>query len=172
MSQTNLCNTVKVGVLSDTHSYLHPCVYDFFKDCYQIWHLGDVGNMEIIKYLEAFKPLKAVYGNIDSVELRTVLPAYSVFECGGLVVLLTHIGGYPPHFNAFSKSLIDKYKPDIFACGHSHILKVMHDANRNMLYINPGAAGNYGFHKAITFLRFDIVCRVPKNLEVFHQDKQ
>jgi len=162
---------MKIGVLSDTHSSLHPQLADFFAPCDQIWHGGDIGNVEMLHQLGTFKPVKAVYGNIDGMDVRRELQEHLFFEAGGLHILMMHIGGYPPKYNVQSKSLIEQYKPDIFVCGHSHILKVMYDNTYKLLYINPGAAGNYGFHKAITFLRFDIEDFRPVNLEVFHQER-
>ena len=136
-----------------------------------ICHAGDIGSMEVLQQLENFKPLKAVYGNIDNAEIRSKLSEHLFFEAENLSILMMHIGGYPPKYTAQSNALIEKYKPDIFVCGHSHILKVMYDNQHKLLYINSGAAGSYGFHKAITFLRFDIENKRPVNLEVFHQDR-
>jgi putative phosphoesterase len=163
---------MKIGVLSDTHAILHSRIFDFFEPCSEIWHAGDIGNEEIINQLEAFKPLRAVYGNIDNTNIRARLHEYTCFNTGGLQVLLMHIAGYPPKYNNRSRELIEEYNPDIFVCGHSHILKVMYDSRYKLLYINPGAAGHYGFHKAITFLRFDIENQKPANMEVFHEDRK
>ncbi|MDR1878122.1 MAG: metallophosphatase family protein [Bacteroidales bacterium] len=163
---------MKIGILSDTHGDLHPQLFDFFAPCDELWHTGDVGNMGIIKQLEDFKPLRAVYGNIDGNDIRTRFSEHVLFEAGGLQILMMHIGGYPPRYNSRSKELIDQYKPDIFVCGHSHILKIMYDNPHKLLYINSGAAGYYGFHTAITFLRFDIENKRPANMEVFHEDKK
>jgi len=163
---------MKIGIISDTHSSLPPQVFDFFKPCDMICHAGDIGSVDILQQLESFKPLRAVYGNIDASDIRSRLQEHVFFEAGGLHILMMHIGGYPPKYNARSQALIKQYKPDIFVCGHSHILKVMYDDKHKLLYINSGAAGNYGFHKAITFLRFDIENKKTVNLEVFHQDKE
>jgi putative phosphoesterase len=163
---------MKIGVLADTHAVLHSRIFDFFEPCNEIWHAGDIGNEEIITQLQAFKPLRAVYGNIDNTNIRVKLHEYTCFDAGGLQVLLMHIGGYPPKYNNRSRELIEQYSPDIFVCGHSHILKVMYDNRYKLLYINSGAAGNYGFHKAITFLRFDIENKKPANMEVFHEDRK
>ncbi|MDR0605015.1 MAG: metallophosphatase family protein [Bacteroidales bacterium] len=163
---------MKIGIISDTHSVLHPNVFNFFEPCHEIWHAGDIGNEEILTQLEIFRPLKAVYGNIDNATLRTKLHEHLCFNQSGLQILLMHIGGYPPKYNTHSKELIEQYHPDIFVCGHSHILKVMYDKKYKLLYINPGAGGNYGFHKAITFLRFDIENQKPANMEVFHEDRK
>ena len=162
---------MKIGVLSDTHSSLHPQLADFFAPCDQIWHAGDIGSIDVLDTLKQWKSVQAVYGNIDGTSIRKELQEHLFFEVSGLPVLMMHIGGYPPRYNAQSNDLIEQYKPDIFVCGHSHILKVMYDNPHKLLYINPGAAGNYGFHKAITFLRFDIENKRPANLEVFHQDR-
>jgi putative phosphoesterase len=163
---------MKIGVISDTHSFLHPHLFDFFAPCNEIWHAGDIGSLELLAQFENFKPLRAVYGNIDDIVIREKLRDHLFFKAGGLKILLTHIGGRPPRYNKISKSLIATYNPDIFICGHSHILRVVHDNKYKLLYINPGAAGNFGDHKAITFLRFDIEKKRPANMELFHEDRK
>ena len=157
----------RIGVLSDTHGYLHPRVSAFFSSCDLIIHAGDIGSEEVIEKLAALKPLKAVYGNIDGGKLRIMFREVEFFQVEDVKILLTHIGGYPPKYNPKAKQLIRKYQPDIFIAGHSHILKVMYDQINELLYINPGAAGKSGFHKNITFLRFVIDGKEIKDLEVF-----
>lgn len=157
---------MKIGLLSDTHSVLHPKVFEHFKNCDEIWHAGDIGTVEVIDKLAAFKPLKAVYGNIDNHKIRAICPKDLRFECEGVKVWITHIGGYPYRYTKNIREELDKNSPDLFICGHSHILKVMYDKNREILHMNPGAAGNYGIHKVITMLRFDIEQGEVKNLEV------
>ena len=157
---------MKIGLLSDTHSVLHPKVFEHFKNCDEIWHAGDIGTVEVIDKLAAFKPLKAVYGNIDNHKIRAICPKDLRFECEGVKVWITHIGGYPYRYTKNIREELDKNSPDLFICGHSHILKVMYDKNREILHMNPGAAGNYGIHKVITMLRFDIEKGGVKNLEV------
>jgi len=154
---------MKIGLLSDTHSVLHPKVFEHFKNCDEIWHAGDIGTVEVIDKLAAFKPLKAVYGNIDNHKIRAICPKDLRFECEGVKVWITHIGGYPYRYTKNIREELDKNSPDLFICGHSHILKVMYDKNREILHMNPGAAGNYGIHKVITMLRFDIEQGEVKN---------
>lgn len=156
-----------IGLISDTHSFLNPKVLQHFKDCDEIWHAGDIGSIEVAQQLESFKPLKAVYGNIDGPELRMLYPENLHFECEGLKIWITHIGGYPPRYNKVIKPIITENPPDIFICGHSHILKITTDPKLNkMLYINPGAAGNVGFHKVATLVRFQINDRKISNMQV------
>ena len=157
---------MKIGLLSDTHSVIHPKVFEHFKECDEIWHAGDIGTVEVIDKLSAFKPLKAVYGNIDNHKIRAICPKDLRFECEGVKVWITHIGGYPYKYTQYVRKELDKYSPDLFICGHSHILKVMYDKKRGILHMNPGAAGNYGIHKVITMLRFNIEEGEVKNLEV------
>ncbi len=146
-----------IGLLSDTHGFLDPKVFQYFEACDEIWHAGDVGNEEILTRLEFFKPLKAVYGNIDGGIIKRVLPEDLIFECEGMKIFMTHIGGVPGKYNARVKKVIQEMKPDIFICGHSHILKVISDpVFRPLLYLNPGAAGVHGFHHVRTLLRFRI----------------
>ncbi len=163
---------MKIGLLSDTHSHLEPSVFDYFKECDEVWHAGDIGDKRIIESLQAFKPIKVVYGNIDTLELQRTLPEDYWFECEGSTVLLTHIGGAPPHYNPRIKKILKARIPDILICGHSHILRVSRDPAYNMLYINPGAAGNHGFHHIKTIMRFEIVQKEIKNMEVIELGKR
>ena len=147
----------RIGLISDTHSYLDPKVFECFKDRDEIWHAGDIGTSQVTDQLAAFKPLRAVYGNIDGTELRATYPEDLLFELEGFTILMTHIGGYPGHYSPRARKLIAQHRPDIFVCGHSHILRVMRDEkHHNMLAMNPGAAGIHGFHKIKTLLRFDL----------------
>ncbi|MDD4574951.1 MAG: metallophosphoesterase family protein [Bacteroidales bacterium] len=157
---------VKVGVLSDTHGVLLESVERFFEKCDYIIHAGDVGNIEILDALSKKAKLFAVYGNIDGTEVRSQYPEHQSFMIEDALILLMHIGGYPPKYNANSKLLIEKYKPDLFITGHSHILRVMYEKKYQHLYINPGAAGKFGFHAKITAVRFDIQGKRFENLEV------
>ena len=146
-----------IGLLSDTHGFLDPKVFKYFENCDEIWHAGDVGTEDILTQLSAFKPLKAVYGNIDGGSVRLSLPEDLNFDCEGLKIYMTHIGGSPGKYNARVKKIIQEAKPDIFICGHSHILKVISDpVYKPLLYLNPGAAGVHGFHQIQTLLRFKI----------------
>jgi len=157
----------RIGLLSDTHGYLHPRVSVFFKTCDEIWHAGDIGNMETADRLAALKPLKAVYGNIDGGDIRLAFNEYEVFDCEGVKVLIIHIGGYPGRYNPLARRLIKEHRPGLFISGHSHILKVIPDKKYGLLHINPGAAGNSGLHKMITMVRFVIDGKDIKDLEVF-----
>jgi hypothetical protein len=145
-----------VGLISDTHGFVHPKIFEFFKDCGEIWHAGDIGNIETAEEFSRFKPFRAVYGNIDGHDIRLSYPLYQSFEAEGLKVLMIHIGGYPGNYNPTALSLIREIKPGLFISGHSHILKVMPDKAHNLLHINPGSAGKYGLHQKITFVRFHI----------------
>lgn len=147
---------MKIGLISDTHGYLDPKIFTHFKDVDEIWHAGDIGE-GIFEELAAFKPLKAVFGNIDGPPLSHQLPEDLRFTCDGLDVWMTHIGGKPPHYNRRVKPLLKDHTPQIFICGHSHILQVAKDPTmKNMIYLNPGAAGNQGFHRMKTLMRFRI----------------
>src|SRR5690606_7200765 len=142
----------RIGLISDTHGYLDDAVFRHFENCDEIWHAGYFGTMEIADRLSSFKPLKAVYGNIDGNDLRAKYPEDLLFQCEGVKVLMTHIGGYPPKYNSRIKPLIEAHKPGLFISGHSHILKVMYDEKMACLHINPGAAGNQGWHKVRTLV--------------------
>jgi len=161
----------RIGLLSDTHGYINPRVYDFFCNCDEIWHSGDFGTIGVADLLNEFKPLRGVYGNVDDQTIRSQYKSYEFFNIEGFKVLMTHIGGYPDHYPKNIEALLDLLKPDIFVCGHSHILRVISDRKRNLLCLNPGAAGNYGFHKKITMLRFELDNGAIRNMEIFEADR-
>ena len=157
---------MNIGLISDTHNYLHPHIFDHFKNVDQIWHAGDIGSLKVIDELEAFKATRVVYGNIDNGQIQNQYPEYQYFKINNVKFLIIHIGGYPPRYNNRSKQLLDYYHPDIFICGHSHILKVVPDEKRNLLHLNPGACGKYGWHKVKTIMRFEILDDKIDKLEV------
>jgi len=164
---------MKVGLLSDTHSYLDPKVFDYFKDTDEIWHAGDIGDAAVADHLQAFKPLRAVFGNIDSQELQVRFPENLWFPCEGLMIWMTHIGGAPPRYNPAVKKVLMEKIPDVFICGHSHILRIKKDPDlRNMLYLNPGAAGNHGFHHMKTIVRFEVKEKEIRKMEVIELGKR
>ncbi|MGI4749743.1 MAG: metallophosphoesterase family protein [Janthinobacterium lividum] len=156
----------KIGLISDTHSYLDPAVFKHFAEVDEIWHAGDFGNIALADELAAFKPLKGVYGNIDGQDVRIVYPLNLRFYCEEVAVWITHIGGYPDKYNAAVKPEIYTNPPNLFITGHSHILKVMFDKKINCLHLNPGAAGKQGWHKTQTLMRFCIDGKNITNLEV------
>jgi putative phosphoesterase len=162
---------MKVGLLSDTHGYLHPKVANYFKDVDEIWHIGDIGNRKVLSDLKEITEVKAVYGNIDDAYLRNELPEYLLFSINEIKVLLIHIGGYPGKYSPKARQLILNHKPDLFISGHSHILKVMNDKTLGLLHINPGAAGIQGFHQISTVIKFEINDKI-ENLEVFEFPKR
>lgn len=158
---------MKIGLLSDTHSDLDPKIFDYFKSCDEIWHAGDIGDSQVTLKLEAFKPFRAVYGNIDDKDAQAKFPEDLWFMCEDLNVWMTHIGGAPPNYNPRIKKKLKERVPDIFICGHSHILRIKKDpAYHGMLYLNPGAAGNHGFHHMKTIVRFEVTGKEIKNMEV------
>lgn len=157
---------MKVGLISDTHGFLHPRVLHHFGDCNEIWHAGDIGTPELLEQLQSFKPVRAVFGNIDGGQIRKATSEDLVFELEGLKVLMTHIAGYPTKYNSRVLGLIKYHRPGLVICGHSHILKVIYDQGLHHLHINPGAAGNHGWHKVMTIVTFEIVNKVPANLKV------
>lgn len=144
----------KIGLLSDTHSWWDDKYEKYFAECDEIWHAGDIGSMDLALRFEAFKPFRAVYGNIDDSKIRAAYPEFLRFTLDGVDVLMTHIGGYPGKYDPRARSILSTNPPKLFICGHSHILKVMFDKKLNCLHINPGAAGKYGFHKVRTLIRF------------------
>ena len=156
----------QILLLSDTHSYIDERILFYAEKADEVWHAGDIGDQKVIDELSAVSNFRAVYGNIDNQSVRIQFPENLFFEVEGVKVLMTHIGGYPPKYNSRSVPLINEYKPKIFISGHSHILKVIPDKKRNLIHMNPGAAGIYGFHKIRTMLRFSIDNGKIENLEV------
>jgi putative phosphoesterase len=163
---------MKIGLISDTHSFLDSKVFDYFSGCDEIWHAGDAGY-DVIEKLEKFKPVRVVFGNIDDLSFQRKYPEDLRFQCEGLNILITHIGGTPPNYNPRTKKLLNDKTPDIFICGHSHILRIKKDPQyNNMLYLNPGAAGNHGLHQIKTIVRFEIIGKEIKNMEVVELGKR
>lgn len=145
-----------IGLIADTHSHLDESVFTHFRDCDEIWHAGDFGNMALAERLAAFKPLRGVYGNIDGYDIRSVYPETLQWTCEDVRVLMTHIGGYPGRYVPKVKDLMKASPPSLFISGHSHILKIIYDSTYQCLHMNPGAAGKEGWHKTKTVIRFSI----------------
>lgn len=156
----------KILLISDTHGHIDDKIIDYSKKADEIWHAGDIGNLKIIDELKNINKVRAVYGNIDNINIRKDLKRDLKFQIEDLKVLITHIGGYPPNYNKRIILELKKYKPDLFICGHSHILKIMYDKKFKLLHINPGAIGKYGFHQKRTMVRFKIDGKEIKNLEI------
>jgi putative phosphoesterase len=156
----------RIGLLSDTHGFLDDRVINFFKECDEIWHAGDIGTIETADLLANFKPFRAVFGNIDDHKIRSAYPEYQDFICEGTRVLMVHIGGYPDHYFKEVRKKLHDNSYQLFISGHSHILKVMPDKKYNLLHINPGSCGNSGFHKFKTAIRFNLHKGKISDLEV------
>lgn len=160
-----------VGILSDTHAHLGDYVFRFFDDCDEIWHAGDVGSLEVLKALQGFKPTRAVWGNIDGSPMKKEIPAVQFIKYQGLRVFMRHIVGYP---NKYDKSVIPILQSspfDLVIAGHSHILRIMYDKKYNFLFINPGAAGIYGFHQKITLVKLQIEEGKIKDAFIWEKNK-
>ena len=157
---------LRIGLLSDTHSWLDPLLFEHFSHCDEIWHAGDFGDVKVSEELQAFRPLKGVFGNIDGTEIRQLHPEHLLFTAEGLLVYMTHIGGYPGNYSPDARKWIEAKKPGLFISGHSHICKVQRDDKYGLLHINPGAAGKHGHHKIRTATRFAIENGKIKDLEV------
>lgn len=156
----------RIGLLSDTHAYWDEKYVKYFDSCDEVWHAGDIGSMEVVERFQAFRPFRAVYGNIDGQDVRKVFPLLNRFEVEGVSVLMKHIGGYPGKYDPSVRPNLFVRPPKLFISGHSHILKVCYDKTLGLLHINPGAAGLYGFHKVRTLVRFTIDEGNVKDLEV------
>ena len=156
----------QIGLISDTHGFLDSRFLTHLQKCDEIWHAGDIGNVIVSQKLKKLASLKAVYGNIDNHKIRLEYPENLRFSCEGMTVFITHIGGYPGRYNQRVIDELMNNTPDLFICGHSHILKVMHDKKLGLLHMNPGAAGDSGIHKVKTMLKFIIEGKNIRNLEV------
>ncbi len=162
----------KILLLSDTHGFIDDQILKFVKQADEVWHVGDIGNLEVTDTLKKIKPLRAVFGNIDGSDARAEFPLDNKFTVEGVSVWMTHIGGYPNKYNLRIREEIAKNPPKIFIAGHSHILKVQYDKKLNLLHLNPGAAGKHGFHKIRTMLRFELQLGDIKNLEIIELAKR
>jgi putative phosphoesterase len=159
-------NVMKIGLISDTHGWIHPRLFDHFEGVDEIWHAGDIGNIETADTLAAFRPLRAVYGNIDDHIVRKVYKEHLIFNIEEIKVWITHIGGLPGHYDKRVKPEIYNNPPDLFICGHSHIARVMNDRKLGILVINPGSSGYNGFHKYMTAIRLQIDGKDIHDLEL------
>ena len=163
---------MKIGLLSDTHSHMDEAILRHLTGCDEIWHAGDIGSLEITDKLSAIAPVRAVYGNIDDHQVRSEFPEDLFFTVNKLSVYITHIGGYPGKYVPRVRPLLLEHKPDLFICGHSHILKIMPDKKNDLIHINPGACGHHGFHAIRTLVRFRIEAGKLHDVEVVELGKR
>ena len=161
----------KILLLSDTHSYIDDHILSHAAQADEVWHAGDIGDLRVTDALKAIKPLRAVFGNIDDTKARQEFPLHNRFICEGVDVWITHIGGYPGRYSPAIREELRANPPQVFICGHSHILKVMPDKKLGLLHMNPGAIGKHGFHKVRTMLRFTVDAGKVDNLEVIQVDR-
>lgn len=162
----------KILLLSDTHSYIDDQILKFVKQADEVWHAGDIGDLKVTDTIKKIKPLRGVFGNIDNKDARAEFPLDNKFVLEGVSVWITHIGGYPNRYNHRVKEELSAKPPQLFICGHSHILKVQFDKKLDLLHLNPGAAGKHGFHKVRTMLRFELEKGTIKNMEVIELAKR
>src|SRR5690606_153610 len=163
---------MKILLLSDTHSYIDERILDYASQADEVWHAGDIGSLNVTDELAKVAKLRAVYGNIDSAEIRKEFPLNNRFQIENLDVLMTHIGGYHGKYSPAIREEIYKNPPKLFISGHSHILKVMPDKKLNLLHMNPGACGIHGFHQVRTMIRFEINSGKIENPEVIELGKR
>ena len=156
----------KILLISDTHGYIDEKIVKYANNVDEIWHAGDVGDISVSDKLKKIKPLRAVYGNIDDQKIRAEFPLHNRFICEKVKVWITHIGGYPKRYNPKILEELKSNPPDLFICGHSHILKVINDKELDLLHINPGAIGKHGLHRVRTMIQFEINGKKIENLSV------
>lgn len=162
----------KILLLSDTHSHIDDTILKYVNQADEVWHAGDIGDLVVTDTLKKHKPLRAVFGNIDDAQARMEFPLNNRFMCEGVDVWITHIGGYPGKYNSAVREELQINPPKLFICGHSHILKVQFDKSFNLLHMNPGACGIYGFHQIRTMLRFEIDGDKIQRLEIIEIGKK
>lgn len=160
-----------IGILSDTHAYLGDYVFRYFDDCDEIWHAGDIGSTEVYDRLCQFKPLRAVFGNIDGMPLKKMLPETNIFQFSGLNVMIKHIVGYPGKYDKSASEIFAHQSFNIVVAGHSHILRIMYDKKHDFLFINPGAAGQYGLHQKITLVKLEITNGIIKEANIWEKER-
>jgi putative phosphoesterase len=156
----------KILLLSDTHSYIDDAILKYVNNADEVWHAGDIGDLNVTDEIKKIKPLRGVFGNIDNKEARLEFPLINRFFCENVPVFITHIGAYPNKYNPAVRAELILNPPKLFICGHSHILKVQYDKIFNLLHMNPGACGISGFHHVRTMIRFEIDDDKIKNLEI------
>lgn len=156
----------RIGLISDTHGYMDEKIEQHLGATDEIWHAGDIGENNVLERLRSIKPTFAVFGNIETPTKQKELPETILREVDGLKFMMIHIAGKPGRYAKGISSLLKTNQPDVLICGHSHILKVERDTKHNLIFINPGAAGQQGFHKKSTLLRFSVVKGSLKNMEV------
>jgi uncharacterized protein len=163
---------MRIGLLSDTHGFLDDAILAHFEDCDEIWHAGDFGSLEVLDRLEAIKPVRGVFGNVDGPEVRGRAPEDLEWSSGPLRVYMTHIGGHPGRYDPRARRELGRRKPDLFICGHSHIVLAARDAQMGLLHLNPGASGNAGWHTKRTAMRFEIGTAGVTNLVLLQLGKR
>jgi putative phosphoesterase len=163
---------MRVGLLSDTHGCLDEAILEYFADRDEIWHAGDFGTAEVLDRLSAIKPVRGVYGNIDGPEIRERAPVELDWSVDGLRIYMIHIGGYPGRYDPRARRELERRKPGLFICGHSHIVRVMRDERLGLLHLNPGAAGHSGWHLTRTAMRFEITAGRVSNVELIQLGKR
>lgn len=163
---------MKIGLISDTHGYIDDSIVHHLKDCDEIWHAGDIGSLVVMDRLAECIKVRAVYGNVDDLELRQKYPEELIFSVAGIKVYIIHIGGYPPNYTPKIRQRLNEVKPGLFICGHSHIVRIMQDPQRELLHINPGAAGRQGFHRKRSIVRFTISAGKIEDLQLIELGKR
>lgn len=156
---------MRVGLLSDTHGFFDDAIVQYFAMCDEVWHAGDIGSITVLERLTNFKPTRAIYGNVDGPEIRSRIAGNLDWECDGIRVYMTHIGGYPGNYDRRAKAELVRRRPGLFICGHSHIARVTRDPELGLLHMNPGACGHQGWHTMRTLLRFVVETGAIQSVE-------
>ena len=142
---------MKIGLISDTHSFLDPQIPQLFTGVDHILHAGDVGPHSLLLELETIAPVTAVLGNTDtSLPLRLT----EMIELGGHRFLVHHIVN-PHALTDDLKARIAADQPDVVLFGHTH--KAFNDRIGRTLFFNPGYAGKQRFalERSVAILHCD-----------------
>jgi hypothetical protein len=159
-------------LISDTHGFLDDRILEHFRNCDEIWHAGDIGIPDVANRLSEICRFRGVHGNIDDPYIRNLYPEDLIFEVEHMKIWITHIGSQPPKYNRKIFDRMHEVQPDLFICGHSHIVRIIPDKAKNLLYMNPGAAGHQGFHRIRTIIRFAIDQAQIRDLQVIELGKR
>lgn len=135
-----------VVVVSDTHlrkkeDKLPAALINSLRDADLIVHCGDFEELFVLERLREFGEVRAVHGNMDSKELKKMLPAVVVVEFEGFRLGITHGTGPPLGLERRVVSLLKKHCDietlDALLYGHSHVPKK--SVVKGLLLLNPGS---------------------------------
>jgi len=133
---------MRIIVLADTHintlEYLPKKIIDAISTVDLIIHAGDFTDVQLLKELKQLREVKAVQGNMDSMELKTTLPVKEIFEIESKRIGITHGSGSPWGIGERVRKMFELDRIDVIVYGHSH--QSQNTIINNILFFNPGKA--------------------------------